>query len=79
MINITQILLGITVFGLASYSLIYPEYDNISLPIMNLAMALLFAVIGLSVMKENRKNGGVLLVVTSGLLFVITIAKLIFN
>lgn len=77
--NIIQILLGITVFGLASYSLIYPEYDNISLPVMNLTMALLLAVIGLSVMKENHKNGGVLLVVTSGLLFVVTIAKLIFN
>ena len=79
MMNIIKILLGITVFGLASYSLIYPEYDNISLPVMNLALALLLAVIGLSVMKENRKNGGVLLVVTSGLLFVVTIAKLIFN
>ena len=79
MINILQILLGITVFVLASYTLIYPEYDNISLPVMNLGMALLFAVIGLSVMKENHKNEGVLLVVTSGVLFVVTIAKLIFN
>ncbi|WP_342543651.1 hypothetical protein MHH33_09105 [Paenisporosarcina sp. FSL H8-0542] len=75
--NIIQILLGITVIGLATYSLISPEYDYILLPIMNLVMALLLAVIGLSVMKDNHKNVGILLLITSGLLFVVASAKLI--
>lgn len=79
MINIIQILLGTTVFGLASYSLIYPEYDNILIPVMDLALALLLTLMGLSIMKDNRKNVGVLLLVTSGLLFVVTIAKPIFD
>ncbi|MFC4408952.1 hypothetical protein ACFOZY_00740 [Chungangia koreensis] len=79
MINGLQILLGLTVLGLASYTFIYPEYDDISLPVMNLGMALFFAVIGLSVMKEKHKNEGILLLITSGILFVVTLAKLIFN
>lgn len=74
-----QIVLGLLVLFLASYSLVFPENDNLLLPIMNVIFALLILVMGLSTLKSNHKNLGIFLLVTSGLLFIVTIAKFLFS
>lgn len=74
-----QLILGLLILILASYSLILPENDHLLLPTMNVIIALLILVMGLSTLRDNHKNVGIFLLGTSGLLFIVTIAKLLLS
>lgn len=72
-------ILGLLGIILAIYSLIFPQYDHLFVPILLMMMAAIFIRMGLSVWKGNHKTEGILLIMASGLLMTVTLAKLIIN
>ena len=71
--------LGLVLLTISTYTLINPEHDNILVPIINMTLALLLLKLGFSTLKGKHRQSSILLMIASGLLFIFTLAKLLFN
>lgn len=71
--------LGLVLLSVSIFTLINSEHDNLLVPIINITLALLLLKLGFSTLKGKHRQASILLLIASGLLFIFTLAKLLFN
>lgn len=74
-----NIFLAIIVLGLSIYSLYFPDYDSILIPITQITMVILTFSLGLFLLKANNKKIGILCFIAAGFSLIGLITKSIFS
>lgn len=76
--KIIIVLLVITNFGFILFSFLYPEYDNLLIPVIQFIMALILLTLGLSQLKEKNKIPAIICFLVFAFSMFVLISKYLF-